>query len=262
MEELDRDTRLLKLSASKYAVQIRTAEKIQLEAFQSVLPLNNAKIDVKRIFSVDRLATMPPINVQALFEQIRAFHGLNAINDNLVLIDRQNHMSGMITGIENSGKTFACKRECFNALISTNDEVIILTKKPQEYENFTQQLGGSVVYDFHPDFVDVDENFNLIEAPEELRKAVLEACITYGNGFYKKKYKTLTGEKDNLLEDEKRTAYRKVEAEAERLKIYSKLEDMLDYASENCMHFEMFLSAMDRYMGQMNFCIRLQAVIF
>ena len=219
-----------------------------MEAFQSVLPLNNAKLDVKRAFSVDRLATMPPINVQALFEQIRAFHGLNAINDNLVLIDRQNHMTGMITGIENSGKTFACKRECFNALISTNDEVIILTKKPQEYKIFTQELGGSVVYDFHPDFVDVDENFNLTEAPEELRKAVLEACITYGNGFYKKKYKTLTGEKDNLLEDEKRTAYRKVEAEAERLKIYSKLEDMLDYASENFMHFEMFLSAMDRYM--------------
>ena len=248
LKELDRDTRLLKLSASKYAVQIRTADKIQLEAFQSVLPLNNAKIDVKRTFSVDRLTTMPPINVQALFEQIRAFHGLNAINDNLVLIDRQNYMSGMITGIENSGKTFACKRECFNALISTNDEVIILTKKPQEYKIFTQELGGSVVYDFHPDFVDVDENFNLTEAPEELRKAVLEACITYGNGFYKKKYKTLTGEKDNLLEDEKRTAYRKVEAEAERLKIYSKLEDMLDYASENFMHFEMFLSAMDRYM--------------
>ena len=59
LEELDRDTRLLKLSASKYAVQIRTADKIQLEAFQSVLPLNNAKIDVKRTFSVDRLTTMP-----------------------------------------------------------------------------------------------------------------------------------------------------------------------------------------------------------
>lgn len=55
LEELDRDTRLLKLSASKYAVQIRTADKIQLEAFQSVLPLNNTKIDVKRTFSVDRL---------------------------------------------------------------------------------------------------------------------------------------------------------------------------------------------------------------
>ena len=247
LEELDRDTRLLKLSASKYAVQIRTADKIQLEAFQSVLPLNNEKIDVKRTFSVDRLTSMPPINVQSLFEQIRAFHGLNAINDNLILIDRQNYMSGMITGIENSGKTFACKRECFNALISTDDEVIILSKKPQEYEIFTQELGGSVVYDFHPDFADVDENFNLTEAPEELRKAVLEACITYGNGFYKKKYKTLTGEKDNLLEDEKRTAYRKVEAEAERLKIYSNYRDMFEYAATNYINFEMFLSAMDRY---------------
>lgn len=50
-----------------------------------------------------------------------------------------------------------------------------------------------------------------------------------------------------ILEDEKINAYRKVEAEAERLKIYTKFMDILDYATENYMHFEMFLSAMDRY---------------
>lgn len=247
LEELERDTRLLKLSASKYAVQIRTADKLQNKAFQSVLPLNNIKIDVMRAFSVERLATMPPMNVQALFEQSKAFHGLNAINDNLVLIDRQNNLSGMIAGIEHSGKTFVCKREIFNAVATTQDEVIVLTKKPEQYEYFTYELGGTIIYGFQPDFADVDENFNLNEAPEELRKAVLEAAITYGNGFYKKKYKTLTGEKDNLLEDEKINAYKKVEAEAERLKIYSKFADMLDYATDNYTHFEMFLSAMDRY---------------
>lgn len=111
LEELERDTRLLKLSASKYAVQIRTVDKLQNKAFQSVLPLNNIKIDIMRAFSVERLTTMPPMNVQALFEQIRAFHGLNAINDNLVLIDRQNNLFGMIVGIGHSGKTFVCKRE-------------------------------------------------------------------------------------------------------------------------------------------------------
>ena len=247
LEELERDTRLLKLSASRYAVQIRTADKLQNEAFQSVLPLNNLKLDVMRTFPIDRLAIMSPMNVQELFDQTRAFHGLNAINDNLVLIDRQNNLSGMIAGIENSGKTFACKREIFNALVTTEDEVIVLTKKPQQYEYFAEELGGSIVYGFHPDFADVDENFNLNEAPEELRKAVLEACITYGNGFYKKKYKTLTGDKDVILEDEKISAYRKVEAEAERLKIYSKFADVLDYVTENYLHFEMFLSAMDRY---------------
>ena len=61
LDELERDTRLLKLSASKYAVQIRTADKLQNETFQSVLPLNNAKINVKRAFSVERLATMTPM---------------------------------------------------------------------------------------------------------------------------------------------------------------------------------------------------------
>jgi len=75
----------------------------------------------------------------------------------------------------------------------------------------------------------------------------LEACITYGNGFYKQKYKTLTGDKDSLLEDEKINAYRKVEEEAERLKIYSNYRDMFEYAATNYINFEVFLSAMDRY---------------
>ena len=247
LQELDRDTRLLKLSASKYAVQVRTADKLQNEAFQSILPLNNVKMDIKRTFTVERLATMSPMNIQALFEQIKAFHGLNAINDNLVLIDRKNSLSGLIAGIEHSGKTFACKREAFNSLATTDDEIIILTKYPEQYEYFTNELGGSIVYGFCPDFAEVNENYNLFEAPEELRKLVLEAAITYGNGFYKKKYKSLSGEMLDYLEDEKKDAYQKVEAEAERLKVFSNFMEMFEYAATNYMQFEMFLSAMDRY---------------
>ena len=247
LDELDRDTRLLKLSASKYAVQVRTADKLQNEAFQSILPLNNVKMDVKRTFTVERLSTMSPMNVQALFEQIKAFHGLNAINDNLVLIDRKNSLSGLIAGIEHSGKTFACKREAFNALATTDDEIIILTKKPEQYEYFVNELDGSIVYGFNPDFAEVNENYNLFEAPEELRKLVLEAAITYGNGFYKKKYKSLSGDMVDSLEDEKKEAYRKVEVEAERLKVFSNFMEMFEYAATNYVQFEMFLSAMDRY---------------
>ena len=247
LEELERDTKLLKLSASKYGVQVRTADKLQNEAFQSILPLNNVKMDVKRTFTVERLSTMPPMNVQALFEQIKAFHGLNAINDNLVLIDRINSLSGLIAGIEHSGKTFACKREAFNALATTNDEIIILTKHPEQYEYFTNELGGSIVYGFYPDFAEVNENYNLFEAPEELRKLVLEAAITYGNGFYKKKYKSLSGDMVDYLEDEKKEAYRKVEVEAERLKVFSNFIEMFEYAAMNYVQFEMFLSVMDKY---------------
>lgn len=247
LEELKRDTHLLKLSASKYAIQIRTADNLQNESFQTALPLNHAKIDIKRTFSIDRLSHMPPLNIQSLFEQVRMFQGLNAINDNLVFIDRKNNLSGMIAGIKNSGKTFTCKREIFNALATTKDEVILLTKNPKEYEHFTNELDGIICYKFHPDFADVDENFNLNEPLEELRKMVLETCITYGSGFYKKKYKNLTGDKDIFLEDEKKNIYKKVEIEAEQLKGYSNFKDMLDYAVSNFIHFEMFLSAMNNY---------------
>ena len=103
------------------------------------------------------------------------------------------------------------------------------------------------MYGFNPDFAEVNENYNLFEAPEELRKLVLEAAITYGNGFYKKKYKSLSGDMVDSLEDEKKEAYRKVEVEAERLKVFSNFMEMFEYAATNYMQFEMFLSAMDRY---------------
>ena len=52
-------------------------------------------------------------------------------------------------------------------------------------------IRDTVEYGSYPDFAEVNENYNLFEASEELRKIVLEAAITYGNGFYKKKYKSL-----------------------------------------------------------------------
>ena len=75
----------------------------------------------------------------------------------------------------------------------------------------------------------------------------MEAAITYGNGFYKKKYKSLFADMTDSLEDEKKEAYRKVEVEAERLKVFSNFMEMFEYAATNYVQFEMFLSAMDKY---------------
>ena len=110
LEDLERDSKLLKLSSAKYVCQIRCLDLQQNEAFQSVLPLNNMKINVKRVFTIEQLAALQPLDIRSAFERIRTFYGLNAINDNLIFMDRGNYVTAMIAGVECAGKTFALKR--------------------------------------------------------------------------------------------------------------------------------------------------------
>lgn len=91
LEDLERDTTLLKISASKYACPIKPFDLQQHEAFVSVLPLGSMKVDVPRLFNADRLSKLLPVNIQSLFEREVTLQGLNEINDNFVLIDRRNY---------------------------------------------------------------------------------------------------------------------------------------------------------------------------
>lgn len=117
MEELERDSKLLRVSASKYVCQIRCLDLQQNEGFQSMLPLNNLKVNVKRMFQVEQMAVMQPLCSQSIYEKELMFYGLNSINDNFVLMDRSNFPTAMIAGVENSGKTFSVKREAANTLL-------------------------------------------------------------------------------------------------------------------------------------------------
>ena len=146
METLERDTKLLRISASKFACQIRSLDTQHLKGLQSVLPLGEIHCDIRRIFSSERLALLSPLNIQEVYAQNGLYHGLNAINDNLILYNRRNApaLGGVIAGVETSGKTYQCKREIMNALISTRDRVLVLHRK-DDYGRFIRTLGGSEI---------------------------------------------------------------------------------------------------------------------
>lgn len=143
METLERDTKLLHISASKFACQIRSLDIQHLKGMQSVLPLGEVHCDIRRIFSSERLALLSPLNIQEVYAQNGLYHGLNAINDNLILYNRKNApaLGGVIAGVETSGKTYQCKREVLNALISAEDRVLVLHRK-DDYGNYIRSLGG------------------------------------------------------------------------------------------------------------------------
>lgn len=146
IEDINRDSALLKISADKFGFKLKSLDLQQLEGFQTALPLCSSRIDTKRIIDLDRLVTMCPVSVQDVIRRGGVFNGLNAINDNLILLNRRNNknLCGIIAGVEHSGKTYQSKKEIFNALISTNDDVAVITAT-DEYDEFAEKLGGRVV---------------------------------------------------------------------------------------------------------------------
>lgn len=237
MEELERDSSLLILSASKYVCQIRCLDLQQNEGFQSVLPLNNPRVHVGRVFSLEQMAVMQPINLQGIFDKNLSFYGLNAINDNLVFIDRTNYATAMITGNAHTGKTTAVKREVLNTLIGTKDTVIVLARHPEEYVSLAEKLNGQVIREFYPDIFEKDSNYNLNGVWSDLQRIFLAAYLTVRTGFHKQQ----------LAGDVLQECYLQVEREADALCRLDKEEEVMRYAKEHPAELPLFIRSMDSF---------------
>ena len=146
LEDIERDSALLKISADKFGFKLKALDFQQLEGLQTSLPLCTPRIDYRRIIDLQRLVTICPVSVQDVIRRGGMYNGLNAINDNLILLNRKNNknLCGIIAGVDHSGKTYQCKKEIFNALISTDDDIAVITDT-DEYDEFAHKLGGIIV---------------------------------------------------------------------------------------------------------------------
>lgn len=237
LEELNRDSSLLYLSASKYVCQIRCLDLQQNEGFQSVLPLGTLKANVRRMFSVEQMAAMQPLSIQGIFEKVRTFYGLNAINDNFVFMDRANFPTAMIAGVTGSGKTTSVKREAANTLLSTRDDVVILAGHPEEYLSYVEKLHGQMVYGFCPDIFDKDSNYNLNSEKYILQRIFLEAYLTSKVGFHQQR----------LLPDALQEYYKQAEKEAELLCKFDSMNEALNYAKEHPVELQLFVKSLENF---------------
>lgn len=236
MEELERDSALLRISASKYACQIRCCDYQQDAAFQTALPLNYPKIHVDRAFRLKEAALMQPLCIRSAFEGRRTFQGMNAVNDNLILLDRSNCLTALIAGAARSGKTMAVKREAANILLCTQDEVAILAEHPAEYGSFCRKLRGQVVTGFTPDIFAKDDNYNLDGEKSTLRRSFLEGFLVSKAECNGQMWR---GEGDAVSE--------KAAEEAGLLSRFESVREALQAAGEGKVGLRMFLSCMDAY---------------
>ena len=179
-EDLDRNTKLLSLSASKFAVQIRSCEDFQDEAFQSIIPVCNTKVNTARFVPATSIAAMQPLRAKSVFSNTFSFSGLNSISDNFVLINRDLCKTGVISGIAHSGKSFSLKREALNKLMNSDEEVLVITNNMKPYDFLAKELNASV---YGADFV----NPYALFADEKLKKLFLSAYMITEAGLHTKR---------------------------------------------------------------------------
>ena len=178
MEELDRDTELLKLSAAKFACSVKPLDLCQYEGFCTTLPLCNPKVDVSRFLDSRRLAGLSPVSVAASGRGAGVFMGLNSVNDNLIFVDRKSggNFSGVILGAEHSGKTFQMKREIFGGMLSPDDRVYVAAVTG-EYDDFIRRQGGRNVRPERWNPFYMTDGYGLIEGQEKVKTRFLRALL-------------------------------------------------------------------------------------
>lgn len=205
LEELNNNSDLLRVSASKFAVQVKSLDMQQLEGFQTALPLCNCKIDTKRILNTQRTVHLIPLNLNNITKSDGLYHGLNTFTDNLILLNRRNNpvLSGMITGAGSAGKTYQMKREIFHALAGTDDDVLVISAgNSLEYDDFIRRYGGTIVNQIDYDVFSDTEGYALNGNPVMFKKTFLKALYEIATNYTTDYMWQLKN--NNLLDYEKR----------------------------------------------------------
>lgn len=144
------DTTIAQISsiANKHNCKLKRLDHQQEQGLISVLPLGVNKIEIERALTSSSTAVFMPFTTEELFIDSKnsLYYGLNALSHNLIMADRKllKNPNGLILGTPGSGKSFSAKREMANAILVTDDDVIICDPEG-EYGNLVEQFNGEVI---------------------------------------------------------------------------------------------------------------------
>ncbi|MDY4054006.1 MAG: ATP-binding protein [Blautia sp.] len=134
--------------AQKYNCNLRRLDYQQEQGLMSCLPLAMNQIEIQRGMTTSSTAIFVPFTTQELFQNGKEaiYYGLNALSNNLIMVDRKKlkNPNGLILGTPGSGKSFSAKREITNALLVSDDDIIVCDPEA-EYTALVQKLQGQVV---------------------------------------------------------------------------------------------------------------------
>ena len=148
VQKLDSTLSQISSIASRHNCKLKRLDHSQEQGFVSVLPLGVNKVEIDRGLTSSSTAVFLPFTTEELFinSSNSLYYGLNALSHNLIMADRKKlkNPNGLILGTPGSGKSFAAKREMANAILTTDDDVIICDPEG-EYGNLVKQFNGEVI---------------------------------------------------------------------------------------------------------------------
>lgn len=148
VQKLDNTISQISTIANKHNCKIKRLDHTQEQGLISVLPLGVNKIEIDRGLTSSSTAVFMPFTTEELFinSSNSLYYGLNALSHNLIMADRKKlkNPNGLILGTPGSGKSFSAKREMANAILVTDDDVIICDPEG-EYGNLVRQFKGEVI---------------------------------------------------------------------------------------------------------------------
>ena len=132
--------------AQKHNCNLVRLDYQQEQGLMSTLPLANNLIEIQRGMTTSSTAIFVPFTTQELFQSGNEalYYGLNALSNNMIMVDRKKLKNPLILGTPGSGKSFSAKREIANSFLVTDDDIII-SDPESEYSPLVARFGGQVI---------------------------------------------------------------------------------------------------------------------
>lgn len=147
-KDLDTKKENIKEILNKYFCSMTNLSYRQEQALNTTLPIGKNKIEMDRMLTTSSLAIFIPFLTQELFQSSNKslYYGLNALSNNMIMCDRTllKNPNGLVLGTPGSGKSFSAKREMINAILITEDDVVICDPEA-EYGDLVQAFGGQTI---------------------------------------------------------------------------------------------------------------------
>ena len=127
-EELEHNTEVVEAVIRKHICSVSTLKFQQEKGLQSVLPLGNCTLKIRRTLTTESTAVFLPFASKEVSQENGMYYGLNSLSNNMIIFNRLRlkNPNGFILGSPGSGKSFSAKREMLNVFLATDDDIIII----------------------------------------------------------------------------------------------------------------------------------------